>query len=274
MRAAESLLPDARRLFTDPLALDLVRRPRYRLLCSRRSVARLALSVLDHRCPGLHGHIVLRGRYADAEVTRAYRDGIRQIVLLGAGFDTTAYRHRHPDLVVFEVDAPMTQRVKRARITAGGHRTPSQVSYVPCDFAGDRLSQALLGSGYRADHPALVLWFGVTCYLTPEAVHTALGDLRAVTVSGSRLVLDYVDAEVADGTSRHPGARRVAQMVADRGEPYRSGFTPRSIAAVLTEHGFIVDDDIDLPRLAALFRPDGVWCSIDGWQHVTTAHRS
>src|SRR4029453_235202 len=110
MRAAESLLPEQRRLFVDPVARDLVRRPGYRFLCHRRAIARFALAVFDHRCPGLHGHIVLRARYADAAVTSAYGDGIRQIVLLGAGFDTTAYRHRHADLEVFEVDTPTTQR--------------------------------------------------------------------------------------------------------------------------------------------------------------------
>src|SRR4051794_17695480 len=76
MRAAESLLPVRRRLFFDPVARDLVRRPVYRLLSRWCWLAWLALRVVDRRYSGLHGHVVLRARYADDAVARGVGAGV------------------------------------------------------------------------------------------------------------------------------------------------------------------------------------------------------
>src|SRR5690242_16150965 len=108
LRAAESRLPARRRLVDDPIARYLVRRLAYRLPLRSAVLARLVLSALDRRCPGLHGHVVLRSRYADDAVRAALDRGTSQVVLLGAGFDTLAYRLPGP-AALYEVDVPTTQ---------------------------------------------------------------------------------------------------------------------------------------------------------------------
>ena len=64
MRAAETLLPGSIRLLVDPVARDLVRKPVYRLPARFGPAARLTVLGFERRCPGLHGHVVLRSRYA------------------------------------------------------------------------------------------------------------------------------------------------------------------------------------------------------------------
>jgi methyltransferase (TIGR00027 family) len=274
MRAAESLLSVQRRLLLDPFARDLVRRPAYRLLSRWRWLAQPALRTFDRRYPGLHGHIVLRARYADDMIARSASAGITQLVILGAGFDTTAYRHHAPRLTVFEVDAPATQQVKRQRIQAAGHVPATALVYVPCDFTTDRLGQRLVDAAFDVRRPALFSWLGVTCYLTMEEMSGALADLGTISAPRSRIVLDCIDPSVVDGTTPHLGARRVAEMVDRRGEPYRLGLTPATLSGVLAGCGFALDEYVGLPELAARYpAPAAVWCSINGWQYVAAATR-
>jgi hypothetical protein len=111
-RAAEALHPAAGRLLDDPYAHLFVRRPLYRALLRLRPVALRALHRVDERYPGLHAEIMLRARYVDGLVEAA---NFEQLVLLGAGYDATAFRHQLGTSVrVFEVDSPQTQGAKRA----------------------------------------------------------------------------------------------------------------------------------------------------------------
>ncbi|UWP80055.1 class I SAM-dependent methyltransferase [Dactylosporangium fulvum] len=269
MRAAETLLPPSRRLLSDPVARHLVRRPAYRLLSRSALAARLVLPLLDRRLPGLHGQVVLRSRYADDAARRAVEAGIRQVVLLGAGFDSTA--HRLPGQVtVYEVDVPSTQAVKRSRL-APVPPPAATVVYVPCDFAVDRLVDRLSAAGFDRSAPALFTWLGVVCYLPLPAVDATVADVASLSAPGSRLVLDYVESAVLDGTGS-PGAARVARMVAQRGEPFHTGFTPDGIRDMLARHGLTVEDDVDLAGLAARYpAPDGVWCATEGFNRMATA---
>jgi methyltransferase (TIGR00027 family) len=271
LRAAESLQPRRRRLLDDPVARHLVRRLSYRLPLRSAVLARLVLAALDRRCPGLHGHVVLRARYADDAVRAALEAGTSQVVLLGAGFDTTVYRLPGPARV-FEVDVPTTQATKRQRLARVPVRTVTEPVYVACDFATDRLADRLLRAGLDRSAPTLFTWMGVVTYLSLEAFHTTMTDIATCAAPGSRLVVDYVEAGVVDGTTTSRGGRRMARMVARRGEPLRTGFTPDTLRAALAEHGAAVDDDADLPQLAARYpAPDGVWCATDGFNRIASA---
>jgi methyltransferase (TIGR00027 family) len=271
MRAAESRQPERRRLLDDPIARHLVRRLPYRLPLRSAVLARLILAAVDRRCPGLHGHVVLRTRYTDDAVRAALEGGTSQVVLLGAGFDTTAYRLPGP-ATVFEVDVPTTQATKRQRLARVPRRPVTEPVYVPCDFATDRLADRLIEAGLDRSVPTLFTWMGVTTYLSLEAFHRTMADVAACAAPGSRLVVDYVEAGVLDGTTTSRGGRRMARMVARRGEPLRTGFTPDTLRAALAEHGAVVDDDADLPELAARYpAPDGVWCATDGFNRIASA---
>ncbi len=61
--------------------------------------------------------------------------GVRQILVLGAGLDTFAYRlEPTPSLRVFELDHPATQAEKRRRLTEAQIAEPAHVAYVAHDF--------------------------------------------------------------------------------------------------------------------------------------------
>jgi len=273
-RAAEALLPADRRLFHDPYARDFVGRPGYRLLSSSPGVARVALQLLDRWAPGLHVHILLRARYAAERVKQAAWEGADQVVLLGAGFDSTSMRHDRPRVTVYEVDSPATQRAKRERLERHGLEPRHPTVYVPCDLERDSVAELLADGGFDRERRSVVVWLGVSMYLTREAFDRALAELAELCSPRSSLVLDYIDPAVIDGSSPYVGARRLARTVARRGEPYLLGFTPAELATAVHDCGFEVTEHLRARDLAERYGgEDGVWCSTDDYLGVITATR-
>src|SRR6266496_290200 len=182
-RALESARLRSSRLFCDAFAPHFVSR-RWRLVirASRVGAVRRAVEVLYDRVagPGPRASAVARTRLIDDLVTDA-RSWIGQLVLLGAGFDSRAYRLPGLEQVtVFEVDQPATQQAKRevlGRVLAGiveGDPLAWHVRFVPVDFERDDLARALRTAGYRDGTRSLFVWEGVSNYLTPAAVDQTL----------------------------------------------------------------------------------------------------
>jgi methyltransferase (TIGR00027 family) len=266
MRVVETLFFVKFWLFDDLVARELVCRPAYRLPARFGPIARLTVFAFERRCPGLHGHVVLRSRYADDAIARS---GTEQIVMLGAGFDATAFRLDEA-ATLFDVDVLTTQGIKRERLA--GRMPLMPVTYTSCRFGVDDLSDRLRESGFDDGAPTLFVWLGVVPYLSTEAFEATMADVRKLSAPGSRLVLDYVESSVLDGTTTHPGGRRIAHMVAKRGEPLRTGFTPGTLREALAPYGFVVEDDAGLADLAARYpAAGGPRYTSDGFNRIATA---
>lgn len=108
-----------------------------------------------------------RARYAEDSLDKAVGQGVKQYVILGAGFDTFAFRHPEmlEKLQVFEVDHPATQAFKRHRIAELGWEQPAQLHFVPVDFEQESLAAALRRSSYNPYVPSFFSWLGVTYHL-------------------------------------------------------------------------------------------------------------
>jgi methyltransferase (TIGR00027 family) len=276
MRAAEDHHEPGRRLFHDPFARCFVQRQAYRALGALPSTARAALRVFDRVYGGLHAEIMLRNCYYEAELLRAHETGLRQLVLLGAGYDSLAFRRLLEGLTIFEVDAPATQRLKRTVLARHARlRARSRVVYIECDFERDHLPEVLCGNGFDPSRPCLVVWLGVSYYLSDAAVRRTLIDIDSLTVPESALIWDYMDYRVIDGSTPCPGARRAAASVAKRGEPYVFGLGREEVADVCAQAGFEIEEHLRTPELARSMGPAlGVWCSADDYMGVVRARRA
>jgi methyltransferase (TIGR00027 family) len=279
-RAAETLRPPSRRLLDDPYSRHFVDHPALRAMLARPRTADAALRLIDRVWGGLHAHIALRVRYADDACEAAFRVGIDQLVLLGAGFDTTSLRRATAPVRVFEVDAPTTQARKRPvveRLLPIPHE--SETVWVPCDFERDVLRERLLASGFNHDRASLIIWLGVTPYLTGGAIDATLGDIAEICAQGSRLVVDYICAGVVAARTEWPrsdwrSARRVARVVARRGEPYRSDFTAAGLNAMLAAHGFQPHEHLNVSALLRRYDPaNRSGLAADDWLAVANAQR-
>ena len=203
--------------------------------------------------------VVIRSRYTEDALREAANRGIRQYVLLGAGFDSFALRRPifAETIEIFEIDHLATQAFKIQRIRDCGIWLPSSVHFVSVDLATEDLSAALARSSFRKDEPAFFSWLGVTVYLTRAANLATLRAVASVGAPGSELVFTYVDQnEFAPGGPRSLGDEN-AKAVATMGEPYRSGFDPKKIANALKHVGFELIEDLDGWKMSERYRRAG-----------------
>ena len=272
-RAAETVRPPNRRLLADPYSRHFVKHRGLRLLLARPRIADASLRIFDWLCGGLHAHIVCRARYADDASAAAITDGIDQLVLLGAGFDTTSIRRSADPVTVFEVDAPATQNTTRP--VAERLLPPtrdSHIVWVACDFEKGTLRRQLLDGGLDSTRRSLFVWLGVTPYLTRGAIDATLADLAVLSAPGSRLVLDYIGARVVTADTLWSSAGRVTRLVARRGEPYRSGFTEADLDALLTANGFRPCEHLGVRALLHRYDPTHTSrLAADDWLAVAIA---
>jgi len=204
-RVVELYLPEEKRLFDDPYALRLLPlgwRLFYRVffLPGLRNVV---LSLRERRMPGSLGGILCRTRVIDDVLKRSLRQGLDQVVILGAGFDSRAYRISGMDQVrVFEIDLPGTRALKQKRVAHVLGAVPENVTLIGMNFDLENLDDVLSGAGFQKGVRTLFIWEGVTQYLTAEAVSNTLEYISSSSGDGSGIVFTYVLKGLIDGTDR------------------------------------------------------------------------
>src|SRR5581483_5316973 len=236
-RAVHQVL-DTPRVFDDPLALRIISPA----VAQQIQQQPRAFDTTYDRY--LRAFVSVRSRIAEDALREADARSIRQYVVLGAGFDTFAYRNPFPDLRVWEVDHPATQAEKRRRVEAAGLVVPSTLTYVAADLAQVPLADALADAGIDRAQPAFVAWLGVVMYLEMDDVRTTLRAIAAMG-PGTTVVFDYAIPPESLNVIARLLYRRVLARVASIGEPFRSFFDGATAAAELRALGF--STVIDLP---------------------------
>ena len=178
----------------------------------------------------MHGPVTLsRSRYAEDCLITAVEQGVKQYVILGAGFDTFAFRR--PDLLaqieVFEIDHPVTQAMKRERIA--GWDIPPQLHFIPLDFSQANLATALRQSAYDPRQLSFFSWLGVSYYLAHDVVLATLEAIRRIAPGGSQIVFDYMDSDAFDPATAAKRIQLMQQTARRVGEPMQSGFDPAAL---------------------------------------------
>ena len=188
----------------------------------------------------IDGSVCMRSRVVEEELARVKKNGIQQLVVLGAGLDSTAYRRTDltEGLQVFEVDHPSTQAWKRERLEAAKIGIPDNLTFVSFDFEHQTLEQALKAGGVRFDVPTFFTWLGVHMYLTDEAVKSTLGVLGKFP-KVSEIVMDFISPSyVLDGEIAENSVEQLAKVVSEMGEPLKSEYYEHELEALLNKVGF------------------------------------
>ena len=183
--------------------------------------------------PGIQLHYTLRKRYLEDVTRRSLQEGIRQVVVLGGGFDTLAFRlHRsYPDATFIEVDHPATQGTKRSALK---NRTADNLRFLAVDFSRERLEEKL----HRFDHfdPArrsLFLMEGVLMYLSAEDVNRTFSFVR-----GNRFAFTFMEPRLDGRVNFHNCSPTVNFWLRLKGEPFDWGIRVGSLRAFLENRGF------------------------------------
>jgi methyltransferase (TIGR00027 family) len=243
-RACESARPPEIRVCDDPFAVHFLEgraRLFYTILMNRwlRSILR---GVSRNPVPGaILGYVPLRTRFIDDRLRGCIQEGLEQLVILGAGFDSRAYRfdEMRNGIRVYEVDHPATLRTKLHRIEKLLGSIPKHVTHVSVDFEQDDLYEELRKSGYETNLTTMFIWEGVSYYLEAEAVDRTLAFVSSKCKSGSSIVFDYLPLDVVNRTSRLPLATGFLDYVEDMGEPVKFGIESGHLDAFLSRRGFL-----------------------------------
>ena len=194
----------------------------------------------------LYGMMVARTAFFDMKFREAVEGGIRQIVLLGAGYDTRACRFSSllGDTAVHELDIRSTQGRKLEILRGAGIAIPPQVRHTAIDFTSESIGDVLLKNGFDRSIPALFLWEGVTCYLAENVFRDTLEGVQSFASKGSAVCFDYHTA------------KRESLVTA---EPFRFWIKPEALVEYLSAQGFTVLDHLDSREMEKRFLtlPDG-----------------
>ena len=245
-RTVESSLPAGARLFEDPMAKHFLEWPlsAVRPLCRLPGGSHLACRIIDGRWPGVRTSVAARTRLIDDTLATLDDEQLGQLVVLGAGFDTRAYRiPRLRSIPVFEVDHPDTQAAKRDVLRRTLPVIPDNVAFVGLDFATDSLGESLSRAGYSTDLPTVILWEGVTNYLTAEAFFTTL-DWCARAATQEVLLFTYVHANVLRSPEAFAGARRLHATLDKAGERFTFGMEPTEMKDHLADRSMQLEWDL------------------------------
>lgn len=234
-------------IFSDPLALMILGQ-------NAETVADDARAHPERR--GMRAFIAARANLAEAAVRAGVEQrGVSQVVVLGAGLDTFAYRNPMAGrLRVFEVDHPATQAWKRRRLAEAGIAAPEDLVYAPVDFERDTLLDGLAMAGLDPGRRTFFMWLGVVPYLTPEAVAATLAAIGGMP-GGSEAAFDYADPPSVLSAAARVAHELRAARVAAVGEPWLSYFEAPALHAMLSRLGFAEIEDLGPPELAARFWP-------------------
>lgn len=235
---------DGAHLFSDPLAIHIV----------GEDSARESHANSDNA--GMRIFIAARSRFAEDTLAESLARGVKQLVVLGAGLDTYAYRGSQRDkLQIFEVDHPATQAWKRERLAAIGVTPDANVGYAPVDFENERIADGLARAAFDPNLRTFFFWLGVTPYLSRAAID-ATWSLVANNPGGGEVVFDYAPPRELIPAEYRASHDALVARVAAAGEPFLTAFEPMQLASDLHEAGFAAVHDVTLGDILARHFPD------------------
>ena len=260
-RAAHQSL-DGGRVFRDPLAAAIL---------GEEGPGAMELLGTSDFAGRLRRFIAARTRLAEEALHAGIEQGVTQLVILGAGLDTYAYRgeRRGRLRAIFEVDHPATQAWKRRRLERAGIEIPVNVHFVATNFEEAQLEASLRAAGLDDNAGVFFSWLGVIPYLTRDAIDATLAWIASFP--HAHLVFDYAEPAHALDSSLREMQEHHARRVAAIGERWQTFYEPAPLHAHLRELGFRAIHDLGPRGIAQLFYPNAAARAPERGAHVLHA---
>ena len=208
--------------------------------------------------PGLLIHYALRKRRIEEIVRENIAAGAQQVIVLGAGFDTLAWRlHREfPNVTFWELDHPATQNVKRSALTA--HEQPGDNFYFAAlNLASDRLSDALRQSSvFQGGCQSVFVAEGLLMYLEAKKISEVFQDAHVAGGPASQFVFTFLEPQPDGRVGFALPSRFVDWWLRQRGEPFRWGIAEERLGAFLAVFGWHLQETVTAPVLRMRYVPE------------------
>jgi methyltransferase (TIGR00027 family) len=180
--------------------------------------------------PGILLHYALRKKCISELVRSALANGVAQVVILGAGFDSLSseLQGEVPTALFWEIDHPATQRHKVGACSEIGIE---RVHFVAVDLSAAGLDrEALIGSGFDSAKRTFWIAEGLLMYLPADIVSSLIRTLSSLSAPGSQLAFTFMEKQ-RDGHIRFDSQTKlVTWWLRTRGEPFLWGSTRSELA--------------------------------------------
>jgi methyltransferase (TIGR00027 family) len=175
--------------------------------------------------------------FMQQQVEIAINAGARQVLVLGAGFDTLCLRlaPQHRDVQFFEIDHPATSAAKAKGVTAEGQ--PENMIQIAADL-GERDLSKVLSENDRWDSSlsSVVVAEGLLQYLTDKEVNGLFRAAAACTAPGSRIAFSHTI----------PDERKLMPMILRLiGEAFRSAVRSEDLPQYIKATGWDIVSEVD-----------------------------
>lgn len=222
-----------------------------------KKIRSLIKSKSNKLTPGIYEYMLARTAFFDNAFTDALNQNIQQIVLLGAGYDTRAYRFAKLNKAtkIIELDIATTQIRKNKCLKKGGIDIPELVTLVPIDFNREALKIVLGNAGYKDNERTLFIWEGVSYYLAPEAVDATLEFVTGSTHKKSVLAFDYAISISPGNIQNYYGAEEFFQVWRKHhsDEPFRFAIDEGKIGLFLKQRGLEIASHLNNREIEETF---------------------
>jgi len=256
-RAIETARPPGDRLFGDPYAISF-------LNSGYKQVARLARitpvrtlinKIIQNKIPGAFSSGVARTRYIDDLLQYTINNGVKQIIILGAGFDTRGLRLGFlRNTPVIEIDHPNTATIKVNVLKNRLGKLPGNIVYHQLDFNKESLDDLTSWNPIDLSKPTTIIWEGVTNYLSASAIESTFRFVSRFT-GGSYIIFTYVHKMVLDSPQSFYGAEKLLTDLEKLQEHWTFGFRPEELKAYLNHHDLALLEDAGATEYRKKYMP-------------------
>jgi methyltransferase (TIGR00027 family) len=166
------------------------------------------------------------------------------VVIIGAGFDTRAYRLKGGTWI--ELDEPQVIAYKNERLPISA--CENELHRIPIDFSTDSLEEKL--SPFSNHGRVVVVIEGVLMYLEERAIGQLLQTLLRLFPQ-HKLICDLMDRKFFEKY-----ARTMHEKLVSMGAPFK--FTAANPEKIFRENGYCQTDKNSVVEKAAEFKPIGI----------------
>ena len=257
-RALETVRPHNKRLFSDPYAISFL--DNGLKLAVRISTFPLIgwfiPKIIQYKDPGALSSGIARTKHIDDLLEKTVRNGVKQIIILGAGFDTRALRLDFLKTIpVIEIGHPGTSKFKLNKLEKMLGKLPQNVNYLQIDFNKQSLDDLATEHNINFNIPTTIVWEGVTNYLTQQAIDDTFKFIAKFKKS-PHIIFTYINKLVLDDPQSFIGTEKLFKNLEKNKEDWIFGFQPEGLPGYLSQFNLTLLEDLGADEYRAEYMSD------------------
>ena len=244
-RAVESARSKEKRLFHDPFASIFLDRCLNMVvkISSNPVIGNVTSKIIERQAPGAFSSGVARTKYIDDLLQKTINNGVKQVIILGAGFDTRSLRLEFlKNISVIEIDHPDTAQFKIQKIKDLIGELPRNVKYYQIDFNEDSLIDLATRNNLNLNVPTTFIWEGVTNYLEYEAIDVTFEFMRKFP-NRSYIIFTYINKHVLNDPGSFQNIDKYNSILEKNEEKWTFGFDPEQLRDYLNKYDLTLLED-------------------------------